>query len=66
MSEKIRIGIVGTGFAKTVQIPAFQKIDGAEVVSVSSAHLENAERVARDFGIAHFTDDWRETVSLDA
>jgi len=61
MKEKIRIGIVGTGFAKTVQIPAFCKIAGAEVVSVSSAHLENAERVARDFNVRHYTDDWRET-----
>ena len=62
MKEKIRIGIIGTGFAKTVQIPAFRNIDGAEIVSVASANLENAERVARDFGIAHFTDDWRETI----
>lgn len=62
MKEKIRIGIIGTGFAKTVQIPAFQKIEGAEVVSVASASLENAERVAREFNVAHYTDDWRETV----
>jgi len=62
MKEKIRIGIIGTGFAKTVQIPAFQKIQGAEVVSVASEHLENAERVASEFNIAHYTDNWRETV----
>ena len=62
MKEKIRIGIIGTGFAKTVQIPAFHKIEGAQVVSVASAQRENAERVAREFDIAHFTDDWRETV----
>ncbi len=65
MKEKIRIGIVGTGFAKTVQIPAFQKIDGAEVVSVASGQQENAEKVARNFNIAHFTGDWRETVRRD-
>jgi len=66
MKEKIRIGIVGTGFAKTVQIPAFQKCEGAEVVSVSSARPENAERAARDFNIGHFTGNWRETVSHEA
>ncbi|MDQ3041468.1 MAG: Gfo/Idh/MocA family oxidoreductase [Acidobacteriota bacterium] len=66
MKEKVRIGIVGTGFAKTVQIPAFQKCEGAEIVSVSSAHIENAERVARDFNIKHFTGDWRETVEIEA
>ena len=66
MKEKVRVGIIGTGFAKTVQIPAFQKCEGAEIVSVASAHLENAERVARDFNIAHFTDDWRETAGHEA
>lgn len=65
MKEKVRIGIIGTGFAKTVQIPAFQKIAGAEIVSVASAHPANAERVARDFNIAHYTGDWRETVKRD-
>ena len=66
MKEKIRIGIIGTGFARTVQIPAFCKCEGAEIVSVSSAHLENAERTAREFNIAHYTDDWRETVRNEA
>ena len=62
MKEKVRIGMIGTGFAKTVQIPAFQKIAGAEIVSVASAHSANAERVARDFNIGHYTGDWRETI----
>lgn len=66
MKEKVRIGIIGTGFAKTVQIPAFHQVEGAEIVSIASAHLENAEMTARDFGIAHFTDDWRETVENEA
>jgi predicted dehydrogenase len=66
MKEKVRIGIIGTGFAKTVQIPAFQKCEAAQVVSVSSAHLENAERVAKDFNIAHYTDDWRKTIENES
>lgn len=62
MKEKIRIGIIGTGFARSTQIPAFQSISEAEIVSVASGSLTNAERTARDFGIQHFTDNWRETV----
>jgi predicted dehydrogenase len=62
MKDKVRIGIIGTGFAKLVQIPAFRSIDGAEVVSVASGHKENAEKVARNFNIPHFTGDWRETI----
>lgn len=65
MKEKIRIGIIGTGFARKVQIPAFQAVENAEIVSVASGHLENAERTAREFGIEHYTDNWRETIKKD-
>jgi predicted dehydrogenase len=59
---KVRIGIIGTGFAKLVQIPAFMNCKETEIVSIASGNLSNAERVASDFGIKHFTDKWRETV----
>ncbi|MFN2393481.1 MAG: Gfo/Idh/MocA family protein [Pyrinomonadaceae bacterium] len=62
MKEKIRIGIIGTGFARKVQIPAFLQCDDVEIVSISSGRRENAENAAREFNIAHFTNDWRETV----
>ena len=64
--KKVGVGIIGTGFAKTVQIPAFHKIENAEIVSIASAHAENAEMTARDFGIAHYTGDWRETAANEA
>ena len=62
MSGKVGIGIIGTGFARRVQIPAFTACGGARVVSVASGHIENAESAAREFGIGHFTDDWRATI----
>jgi predicted dehydrogenase len=65
MSKKIRVGFIGTGFTRLIQIPAFQMYPEVEVVSVASAHLENAEKTARDFNIPHFTADWRETVARD-
>jgi len=65
MKGKIRIGIIGTGFARTVQIPAFQVFGDVEIVSVASGRRENAEKTARDFNIPHFTDDWRETIKRD-
>lgn len=54
--------MIGTGFARKVQIPAFLKCEAAEIVSVASAKLANAESTAREFSVAHFTDDWRETI----
>ncbi len=59
---KTRIGIIGTGFAKLVQIPAFLNCRETEIVSVASGSLANAEKTARDFNVKHFTDDWRETI----
>lgn len=61
--SKIGIGIIGTGFARKVQIPAFLACENAAVVSVSSGSLANAESTASEFGIGHFSDDWRETAS---
>jgi len=61
----IGIGIIGTGFARRVQIPAFQACEGAEIVSVASGTIENARATAQEFGVPHFTDDWRQTVARD-
>lgn len=62
MKEKVGIGIIGTGFARTVQIPCFLECKDAEIISVASGQIENAEKTAKEFGITHFTDNWRETV----
>jgi predicted dehydrogenase len=50
--KTIGIGIVGAGFARTTQIPGFLNCKGARVVAITSRHRENAESVAREFGIA--------------
>lgn len=63
MKEQIGIGIIGTGFARKVQIPAFLQCERARIASVASASLENARSTADEFKIEHFTTDWRETVS---
>lgn len=61
----IGIAIIGTGFARSTQIPAFRACEGARVVAIASKHLENAERVAREFDIEYSTDDWREIIARD-
>ena len=65
MKDVIRIGIIGTGFARNVQIPAFKSCENAEITSIASGSLENAKTTAEEFGIAHFTEDWRETIARD-
>ena len=63
MTKKAGIGVIGTGFARKVQIPSFAACEGAEIVSVASGSPANAENTAREFNIGHYTGDWRETVS---
>ena len=62
MKEKVGIGVIGTGFARRVQIPAFLACENCTIVSVASGSLENARATADGFGIEHYTDYWRETV----
>ncbi len=62
MTKTVGIGFIGTGFARTVQMPAFAACEGAKLVSVASGSLENAAEAAKQFGIEHFTADWHETV----
>jgi len=61
----IGIGIIGTGFARKVQIPAFQSCEGAKIVSVASGSLENAKSTAGEFDVPHYTADWRETIARE-
>ena len=65
MSKKVGVGIIGTGFARKVQIPAFAACENARLVSVSSGSVENAKATAGELGFEHFSGDWRETVSHD-
>ncbi|HVF30569.1 MAG TPA: Gfo/Idh/MocA family oxidoreductase [Pyrinomonadaceae bacterium] len=59
----VAIGIIGTGFARKVQIPAFRSCDKARIVSVASGSIDNARATAEEFGVPHFTGDWRETIA---
>lgn len=63
MTKKVGIGFIGTGFTRTVQMPAFAACADARLVSVASGRAENAKAAAEEFGIEHHTGDWRETVS---
>ena len=58
----VGIGIIGTGFARTTQIPGFRDCMGAKVVAIASGHRERAEAVANEFGIEHVAADWQALV----
>lgn len=60
----IRVGVIGTGWADRVLVPAFQA-GGLEIVGIASRDRARAEAVARRHGIDHPTDDWHALLRLD-
>jgi predicted dehydrogenase len=53
----VRIGVIGSGFARRVQLPALAFVPGTRATAVASGRRANAEAVAREFGLPHvFTD----------
>jgi predicted dehydrogenase len=56
----VRIGIVGSGFARRVQLPALALVPGARATAVASGRRVNAEAVAREFGVPLVFDDGAE------
>ncbi|HVW44017.1 MAG TPA: Gfo/Idh/MocA family oxidoreductase [Amycolatopsis sp.] len=63
--ERIRVGLIGTGFGGNVVLPALRAVPGIEVSSVCAAHLEGAKAFAAAQGIPSATDNVRELVSGD-
>lgn len=63
--DKIGVGLVGTGFARSTQAPAFQLCDGAELVAVCSGNHENALRVASEFKIKHACESHEQLIDLE-
>ncbi len=59
----VGVGIIGTGFARTTQLPGWAACEGARLVAVASGRRENAEEAAREFGIPTVAADWREVVA---
>lgn len=58
-ASSIKVGIIGTGFGSLVQIPAFQRTPGVQVVAVASGSAARAREVAQRFGIPAAYDDYR-------
>lgn len=49
--EKLKVGIIGTGFAAISHLEAVKRLQHIEVVAISTSTKEKAELVAKQFGI---------------
>jgi len=53
----LRVGIIGSGFARRVQLPGLRLVPGVTVVAIASRHRAHAEAAAREFEIPAVLDD---------
>ncbi|HEY6853447.1 MAG TPA: Gfo/Idh/MocA family oxidoreductase [Gemmatimonadales bacterium] len=53
----LRLGFIGTGFARRVQLPALRHVPGVAATAIASGRRANADAVAREFAIPHVFDD---------
>jgi predicted dehydrogenase len=63
--ERIGVGLIGTGFARNTQAPAFSVCEGAELLAVCSGQMENAQRVAAEFNVRHVCENYEQLLQLD-
>jgi predicted dehydrogenase len=47
----VRVGVIGTGFARRVQLPALRLVPDARVTAIASGRREHAAAVAAEFAI---------------
>lgn len=57
--DRVRVMVIGSGFARTVQIPAFQRHGGFEVAGIAGAAEERTRRAASELGVERWSTDWR-------
>lgn len=57
--RNIKIGVVGTGFAGHVHVPAFRSVTGCEIVSIFSKRAEKAREISKKLSIPQHYTDWR-------
>lgn len=64
MSEKVKIGIIGTGSISNLHMAAYRKLPDAEVVACCDLNEERAKKYAEKYGIPHVFTDYRELLKM--
>jgi predicted dehydrogenase len=59
-ASEIRIGFIGAGFARRVQLPGLAFVPGVRATAVASGRRANAEAVGREFKLPHVYTDGAE------
>ena len=61
-NQPVRVGYVGTGWTKRIQVPTF-RLGGLVAQAICSGNPENARAAAKELGIPQVFDTWQEMVA---
>ncbi|MFN8586994.1 MAG: Gfo/Idh/MocA family oxidoreductase [Candidatus Eisenbacteria bacterium] len=62
---RIRVAILGTGFGRNVQAPAFLRHDGFELCAIAGSDAAKTRRIADELGVRGAYADWRELLARE-
>jgi len=65
MSDRVRLGIIGTGQIGKSHIRNYQEIPEAEIVAIADLREDEAQRVAQEYGIPDVYTDYHEMLARD-
>lgn len=63
--KKLRGAVIGTGFWANYQVPAWQELEGVELVAAYNRTVARAEDIARKFGIPRVYTDVAEMIATE-
>ncbi len=65
MTAKLKVGVVGAGFAGRSHMGGYKKVDDAELIAVCDVGKERADEAAEKYGIPNVFTDYEEMLKLD-
>jgi predicted dehydrogenase len=65
MTSRIRVGVIGTGFAAASHIDALRRLSTVEITSIAASSKERAIAAGQRFGIEGTFGDYRELLQQD-
>ena len=65
MKKKIKIGFIGSGWAKVAQAPAFSLMENVELAAVASPTAEHRQSFMQRFDISQGFADWHDMLPCD-
>ncbi len=62
-TNKLKVGIIGTGFGSVVQFPSFKQHPSFDPIILSGKHKSKTEKIGKRLGVEKTTTNWEEIIN---